>query len=604
MTKTLERFLELAKRHDALLASDAHLFRYSQTLMPPKEGEYISFQRQVQQEVAHEIMASGEMGDLLRKLVRKKLTGSVKKRYDEFARAYEYAANEVPKSPEQSVWDRFYYLVRRYWALESTKNDLEMYRDTTMPDNETRKIASQIEVQEALAHEIISSREIGGLIRNLWGERLKGNRQVIHREVSHEYHVKSHLSKNLVVERDHWLSEGAVEWPKALSAGDFRRVAPILEKIVEVDRRRAESVYPQLHPYEALIKIDRLDFTLTELDYCFRTIDQHVSPLIHAILALPPVEAQFLTRKANRAKAADYRDHLATVIGFDFDKGIIQDTVHPSAIGSRFAVGRLGSLWDILEEVFHEAGHTIYDQNFIKKHYFDPLGTQVSQAVDESQSRFYENHIGLSRAFWRNYFPWLRKKFPGIFGNVSLDEFHRGINKVEPGFIRMQADELTYIKHILLRVDLEKRLSEGSLLVRDAPQAWNDGMQRLFGMTPPNDRLGILQDTHWYTMGMANFAEYLLGSMMAAQLYAAMEKDIPEIGRSIARPQLIKINDWLKDRIHRHGSRYRTHELIERATGKPPGPEDFINYLYKKFGALYQLPIIKNGPVYALQRAA
>ena len=610
MSKTLDRFLELAERHEALLHADDYLFRYSKTIMPPGESPIIVFQRQVNQEVAHEIMSSQEIGDLLSKLRREKLSRRAKKKYDEFSLAHDYAANEVPKPPKLSTWGRFYQIVQRNWALHSTNVDLRVYEDTYMPERERKAISRQQEIHSVMAEEIMKSEEMADLIKRLRGAKLNSTQRVIYREVAVEHRAAVKVPLGLYEKREIAVGDSYRHWLQAKRKNDFAIVSPALERVIDLEIELARRIEPNRGAYVALRRYKnrgRVDISVEDFQAWFRTIHEQVSPMIAAISALPETDDSILhsRRRIKKSRVVGYRRHLAELIGFDFNLGRIDETEHPYTSGSRHSTGKHEGLWETINSNFHEVGHARMDQHMPRKHYFDPLGTSRSNEIEESQSRLYENHVGLSRAFWKYEFPTLQEHFPEIFGHVEFDSFYRSINKVNPGFIRLQADELTYIIHVLLRVDLEMRLADGKLSVKNLPQTWNEGMVKYLGIKPPNDKLGALQDMHWYEDGIGgSFDIYGSGSVIGAQFFAAMERDIPEIAERIRRPQLVMIDEWLGEKIHRHGKRYSTKELVERATGKPPGPEDYINYLVKKFGALYNLPVRMNGRFYELQKAA
>jgi carboxypeptidase Taq len=228
----------------------------------------------------------------------------------------------------------------------------------------------------------------------------------------------------------------------------------------------------------------------------------------------------------------------------------------------------------------------MYEHNLPLKYFCIPLGQHCSMSVHESQSRLWENHVGKSKNFWKNFFPKLKESY-GL--DVDLDDFYKIINKAEPTLIRVNADELTYSLHIVLRFEIELGLIEGKINFENLPEVWNEKFREYFGIVPPNDSLGVLQDIHWSWSNIGYFPTYTLGSMIAAQLFAAAEKDIPELATNVAQGRYNELRSWLNEKIWYHGKRYLTKELIMKATGKDPNPDDYLSYLENKFSEIYEL---------------
>jgi carboxypeptidase Taq len=234
-------------------------------------------------------------------------------------------------------------------------------------------------------------------------------------------------------------------------------------------------------------------------------------------------------------------------------------------------------------------GHAFYELGIAPEYEATPIGGGVSLGVHESQSRLWENLVGRSREFWIRYFPDLQKAFPAQLAAVSLDTFYQAINKVSPSLIRVEADEVTYNLHIVLRYEMETALLNKTLAVADAPAAWNQRMQKYLGITPPTNREGILQDVHWAFGGFGYFPTYTLGNVLSAQLFAAAQKALPTLRADIQAGQFANLLQWLRHNIHQHGSRYRPKDLVLQATGKPLSTDAYLHYLTEKFTAIYRL---------------
>jgi carboxypeptidase Taq len=228
----------------------------------------------------------------------------------------------------------------------------------------------------------------------------------------------------------------------------------------------------------------------------------------------------------------------------------------------------------------------MYEHNLPLKYFGIPLGQYCSMSIHESQSRLWENNVGKSKNFWIKYLPKLTESY-GL--DIDLDDFYKIINKVEPTFIRVDADELTYSLHIVLRFEIELGLIEGKISFEKLPEVWNDKFREYFDIVPLDDSLGVLQDIHWSWGNIGYFPTYTLGSMIAAQLFAAAEKDIPSLASNLREGKFEELRSWLNEKIWCHGKRYLTKEIIRNATGKVPNPDDYLNYLENKYSEIYEL---------------
>lgn len=297
-----------------------------------------------------------------------------------------------------------------------------------------------------------------------------------------------------------------------------------------------------------------------------------------------PVTTQ---RELCRKTAAD--------LGFDFDAGRLDISAHPFCSGFHPQDVRLTTRYDENDPLssffgtLHETGHGLYEQGLPVEHAFTPRGAAVSLGVHESQSRLWENLVGRSRPFWSRYLPELRKCYGGAFDDVSLDDMHFAANTVTPSLIRVEADELTYNFHILLRFELEAELIGGDVEVDDLPGAWRERMDTTVGITPENNANGVLQDVHWSHGLFGYFPTYTLGNLYAAQLFAAIRRDVTDVDACIAAGEFAPILDWLRAQVHQHGMRFGAAELIERATGEAPTADHLVSYLRDKLTPLYNL---------------
>jgi carboxypeptidase Taq len=286
---------------------------------------------------------------------------------------------------------------------------------------------------------------------------------------------------------------------------------------------------------------------------------------------------------------------VATKFGYDWDRGRQDKAAHPFTtnfgindvrITTRIMPDYIGSA---LFSTLHEAGHAIYEQGVSPTLERTPLSTGCSLALHESQSRMYENLVGRSYEFWQHFYPRLQELFPSELGNVNLDSFYKGINKVEPSLIRVEADEATYNLHIMLRLELEIALMEGNLEVQDLPEAWSGRMEEFLGLIPPDDKMGVLQDVHWSSGYFGYFSTYALGNLVSVQLWNCIQKEIPNIKEQIGRGDFSQLLGWLRENIHQHGAKFEPQELVARVTGSKIDPQPYVGYLQDKYRQIYGL---------------
>jgi carboxypeptidase Taq len=341
--------------------------------------------------------------------------------------------------------------------------------------------------------------------------------------------------------------------------------------------------------------------TAASVGNLFGELKSHHVPLVSANCEQPAADESTLRQSFAKAAQFDIALHAAKSIGYDFKRGRLDLTHHPFC--TRFGAGDIrittrindNDLGDALFSTLHEAGHAIYEQGISAALDGTPLGRGVSAGVHESQSRLWENVVGRSRGFWEHFYPRLQQIFPKQLSCVSLDVFHRAINKVARSLIRTDADELTYNLHIMLRFDLENKLLEGKLRIRDLPEAWRAAMQADLGIAPSDDRDGCLQDAHWYSGYIGGrFQSYAIGNILSAQFYAAAIKVHPEIPREIASGEFGMLHAWLRDNLYRQGSKFAPNDLVKRATDTAMNMAPYFAYLRGKYGALYRLPLAKG----------
>jgi carboxypeptidase Taq len=328
----------------------------------------------------------------------------------------------------------------------------------------------------------------------------------------------------------------------------------------------------------------------------FEDLRRQLVPLVQEIAAQPEVDDSCLHGHFPAEAQKRFGEALIQRFGYDFERGRQDKTHHPFM--TKFSLGdvRITTRWqedDVSEGLFstlHEAGHALYELGINRDYEATPLAEGTSAGVHESQSRLWENIVGRSRGFWERFYPDLQATFPDQLGDTPLDTFYRAINKVKPSLIRTAADEVTYNLHVMMRFQFEQDLLDGKLAIRDLPDAWRERIQHDLGVTPPDDRDGVLQDVHWFSGYIGgSFQGYTLGNIMSGQIYEAALKAHPDIPEQIRAGEFGTLHHWLREQIYRHGSKFTAAEIIQQATGQPLSIDPYIAYLRRKYGEIYAL---------------
>lgn len=383
-------------------------------------------------------------------------------------------------------------------------------------------------------------------------------------------------------------------WHKAKLEDDFDAFAPYLEKIVAYNRKFAGYYHPEMKPYDALLNEYEEGLTMNTLDAFFAQLRQAIVPLIGKIQNAEQIDDSFLFRHYPVETQRVFSDYLMKVMGIDRTHCGIAETEHPYTTNFNNKDVRItthyyeNNLVSSMFSVIHEGGHALYELGIDDKYNYTAVAGGVSMGIHESQSRFYENIIGRSEAFIHAIFPKVKELFPEQMADVDETMFYRAVNKAQPSLIRTEADELTYALHVMVRYEIEKKLIDGSLAVRDVPAAWKALYKEYLGVDVLGDREGCLQDSHWSGGGIGYFPSYALGSAYGPQMLHKMEEDLGDIWQDVAKGDLSKVTGWLREHIHRHGSFYKPGELFESVCGKFDA-KYYTDYLTEKYTKLYGL---------------
>lgn len=394
-------------------------------------------------------------------------------------------------------------------------------------------------------------------------------------------------------------------WAEAREKADFSIFAPALTTMVDINREMAEALGYEDHPYDALMYRFEPGTTTTELTKLFGRLREGMIPLIRAIGEAEKPRAEFLYRDFPEDAQMEFALNMAKKIGYDTDRGRLDTTVHPFEVSFTRNDVRITTRVNknympmSLFGALHEAGHAMYEQGVDPAYTRTPLATDlislyavggVSFGAHESQSRLWENHVGRSRGFWKNHMGDIRAAYPGLLDDVSEEEFYLAVNRSEPSFVRVEADELTYDFHVMVRCELEAKMVDGSLNVADLPEAWNATMKDYLGVDVPDDgKQGVLQDVHWSSGQIGTFCNYTIGNIMAAQLFDTATSTKPEIQTALDNADYAPLRNWLTENVAQHGRRFSRDELLEKATGRTLDPEPYIAHLTKKYSEIYAL---------------
>ncbi len=477
---------------------------------------------------------------------------------------------------------------------------------TQMPVHGGLNRGSQLATALRQAQEKFTSKETGILIeqaeRELRGEDPDSYRYRNVQQAREAYEIVQKIPLSLVAEQAELVSKAQEVWGAARQKSDFKMFQPYLEHMVKVKQKLAESIGYAVHPYDALLQRYEPGMTAQKLSKLFQDLRTGMKPLLEKIRSCPDPRHDFLYRDFPIEDQLAFATEVVKAFGYDLNRGRIDTAVHPFEISFTREDVRITTRFNrnylpmALFGLMHEAGHGMYEQGASPEISRTALTTDllamyavagVSFGMHESQSRLWENQVGRSREFWDFYFPLLKKVFPSPLEDVNTDEFHRAINRVSPSFIRVESDEVTYNFHIMLRVEAEMKMLDGSLPVKDLPDFWNSKMEEYLGVAPDNDAEGVLQDIHWAAGDYGSFPCYTIGNLVAAQVHKSARSNVPRLDEGIRQGDFAPLKEWLQKKIYIHGRSYSTDELLLSNTGKSLSTEDYLLYISEKYTSIY-----------------
>jgi len=484
--------------------------------------------------------------------------------------------------------------------LENAAALLEWDQLTMMPPAGAAGRADQSATLQKIAHEKFTADEVGRLLEDLsaqlQGAPAEDDDAAMVRVAARLYRRKTQLPAQLVADMVQATSFGQSIWAAARAQSDFKAFLPQLERIFDLKRQVAACFPEAASPYDALLDEYEPGATTAQIRAMFDELKRELPPLVQGIAAKSNGQEDAILH-GDFDDQAQWNLSLRAVeqLGYDFNQGRQDKTVHPFATSFGLHDVRITNrvrrdhLTACLMGSLHECGHALYDLGYPDKYARSPLGHSASLGIHESQSRLWENLVGRSRGYWEFFFPYLQAAFPQQMAGQSAASFYRAVNTVRPTFIRVEADEVTYNLHTLLRFEMEVDLLEGKLEARHAPEVWNAKVKDYLGLTVTEDRLGVLQDTHWASGLIGYFPTYTIGNLASAQLFNKAVADVPSIPDDITHGRFAPLLGWLRQNVHQHARRYLPADLIQVATGEPLTATPYLRYLRQKYSDLYGL---------------
>ncbi len=492
--------------------------------------------------------------------------------------------------------------LREIGWLESTRAVLHWDQETYMPGGGGEFRAKQIAYLSTLIHKKITGQKFKNLLAqfaDLENGQLKpdGGSDVQRRmleETYRDYKLAAALPPDFVGELAEHASQSAQVWQEARKRDDFSHFQPYLQKMVKLQKQKAEYLGYEDKPLDALLDLYEPGMSTEKIKSIFKPVKERLIGLAQKIReSKVKIDGSFLHKDYPQDKQYQFSLKLLEAVGYNFNHGREDKSAHPFTTGFHPTDTRLTIRFDendlasSIGAAIHEGGHALYEQGLNPEEFGNPLGQAISFGVHESQSRLWENLVGRSKPFWEYWLPQLKNYFPEKLKGVDLEEWYRAYNKVEPSTIRVQADEVHYNLHILLRLEIEDQLINGDLPVSKLPQVWNAKMKDYIGIKPERDAQGVLQDIHWSWGQFGYFPTYSLGNFYGVQIFYAALEEIPDLYELMRGGELSPLKEWLNQNIHQKGREVKAAELIADLCGEKPSSKPFMDYIDTKYSQIY-----------------
>jgi carboxypeptidase Taq len=490
--------------------------------------------------------------------------------------------------------------------IQSISYLLNWDQETYMPEGAGDIRAEHISYLSSLGHKLHTSdafrSELEKLVNMENGETLDPQTDPETRKLLYlawkDYRDEAALPADFVHELSLHSAKSQQVWQKARKENDFATFAPYLQKMVLLKKQEAEYYGIKTTPYDALLDKYEPGMTSEKITVLFNELKDSLVRLVKTIRdSGTPIDEKPVTRSFDEDNQWEFGMKIAKAMGFDFKRGRQDKSAHPFTTNFHPTDVRITTR--IVKNFFktslfaaiHETGHALYEQGIKTEDYGSPLGEAISYGIHESQSRLWENLVGRSKAFWVHFYPMMKDYFPFPLRFINLEKFYRMINTVTPSLIRVEADEVTYSLHIMLRFEIELMLIDGNLCVKDLPEVWNQKMKEYLGIRPSDYKDGVMQDVHWSCGYFGYFPTYALGNLYSAMIYNQAQQEIPGLENKIEKGDLIPLREWLREKVHKQGRRFTAEELITSLTGKPLSARPFLDYLEKKYKDIYRIKI-------------
>jgi carboxypeptidase Taq len=497
--------------------------------------------------------------------------------------------------------EKLHAIDRESLYLERAASVLHWDQETCLPEKGVEERSEQLALLEGIAHEKLTSPETGRLLSELGSstENPRGDEKLPELERDFLKVLRRNYDRAVKLPGDFVSAAARAEglsqasWVSARRDNNFSAFLPHLVKMIDFSRRRAIYWGYKDNPYDGLLDIYEMGMGAEAISEVFTPLGKRLKDLLKKISSRPRPDNSFLDQEFDVEKQASFSKELLKRLNFDTSRGRLDVSAHPftTTLGSddiRVTTRYLKR--QVQSSVFstiHEAGHAFYEMGFPEELRHSRLADGASMGIHESQSRLWENVIGRSRAFWEAMYPALRSYFPGPLSPFTAEDFYRAINMVEPSLIRIEADEVTYSLHIIVRFEIERELFQGSLDPAKLPEFWREKMKELLGVQPETDAQGVLQDVHWSMGSFGYFPSYALGNLYGLQFWEKLRSEIPDAERRIAQGNFAPIRDWLRETIYIWGCRKDPSELLETVTGKSLSAEPFLGYVESKYSRIY-----------------
>ena len=484
--------------------------------------------------------------------------------------------------------------------LQRSAAVLAWEQQTYMPPGGASARAEQLATLGGLAHRMFVTDEIGGLLAELeqsagdWG--YDSDEACLLRFIKRRYERERRIPTDLVAELARTTAIAQEVWVQARKAADYPMFKPYLRDVLSLRRQQAECLAPYDHIYDPLLDEYEPEMKTAEVRAMFASIKDDLVELVGTISErADAVRDEALHGDFDIERQRVFGLEVAQKFGYDLERGRQDEAPHPFCTHFSSDDVRITTRFDptflpsALFGTLHETGHALYEQGVDPRLARSGMDTGISLGGHESQSRLCENLIGRSRPFWRYFFPQLQAVFPDALANLDLESFYRAINRSAPSLIRVEADEVTYNLHVIIRFELELDLLTGMLDIDELPGAWNEKYQRYLGISPENDAEGVLQDIHWSMGAIGYFATYSIGNLLSVQLFNCAREALPNLDADIAAGDFDSLLGWLRDNIHHHGSKFTPRELVQRVTGGDMDARPYMAYLREKYSDIYDL---------------